>query len=592
MTAMMVLTVLVVQVLAVAAAAPWAGVRTGDLIFVQPKRSAQSSLDAAILATGTATVQWLRANGVAVPPPAQVVDHVGIALVDAAGNLSIVQAVPPSVVVTPAAFFWAEAREVGATLYHGVVGGEAGSLAVRTAAARAAAGEAGKPYATDFGPPPRQFYCSSLVEFAFQAATGRGRVFVDRPFPLIFVPLPFWRRYYAAMNLSLPVGVDGSNPTLLLHSGVVTFVQVPTSSASGLPAGSRSERNHEQPAASMAAASMAAAAAAPEVTAGKVLLAVGKLADPGGGGVVLAIDPRAIGTDGTLAVKRLATTSLPPDTGTGTGFDRRDGTLYYEGWDDAAGRNAFVAVHTASGSSEATPRRDNVFDFEVDATSNLLGLSATAGNLTVGSVDRTTGAFTSMAVVDVPAHTELLMGSAFVPVPGGGAGGTFVFLAVLPDTGECVIVSAPLGRAAGRTAVSPPVQGLAGPAALFSVALLPPAANGGGGGGAVSTVVGIGQAETDPASYAVLQLDRATAAHVRPPRPLTPGPPKGASIVPVYALDTDARVLHQLFELACAAPPCPVCVLSVEVGTGRHGRCAPLPRDYLYLAMHGTAVAL
>ena len=80
-------------------------------------------------------------------------------------------------------------------------------------------------YASDFSPPPTGFYCSSLVTYAYRRALGRphDNVFLDRPFPLIFVPLAFWESWYKALvpPQHVPVNVTGSNPTELLHSPAV-----------------------------------------------------------------------------------------------------------------------------------------------------------------------------------------------------------------------------------------------------------------------------------------------------------------------------------------------------------------------------------
>ena len=54
-------------------------------------------------------------------------------------------------------------------------------------------------------------------------ATKQPHVFLHQRFTLLFVPQAYWKRYYAAMNATLPVNVTGSNPTLLLHSGPVHF---------------------------------------------------------------------------------------------------------------------------------------------------------------------------------------------------------------------------------------------------------------------------------------------------------------------------------------------------------------------------------
>jgi len=196
---------------------------TGELIFVRPRFDPSAALDNAILATGAATIDWLRTRGVAVPSNETVV-HVALAVHDAASDeLSFVEATPPAVRLTRAAAFFA-AWGNGSAFYHGrlrdprvrALGVRAADLALR---------QLGRPYADDFQPPPRRFYCSSLVDYAYWRAAAE-HVFVDEPFPLIFEPPDFWEEYYRAQNLTLPVNATGSNPTLLLHSEHVEFGQV------------------------------------------------------------------------------------------------------------------------------------------------------------------------------------------------------------------------------------------------------------------------------------------------------------------------------------------------------------------------------
>jgi len=90
-----------------------------------------------------------------------------------------------------------------------------------------ALGEVGTPYAQEFESPPAEFYCSSLVDWAFRQAAEGVDVFVPPPlhFTLLFEPRVFWQTYYARRNLTLPVNVSGSNPTLLLQSSAVTFAE-------------------------------------------------------------------------------------------------------------------------------------------------------------------------------------------------------------------------------------------------------------------------------------------------------------------------------------------------------------------------------
>ena len=104
---------------------------------------------------------------------------------------------------------------VGTTWQRGVLKNANETILAR--ATMIAASQVGKPYATFFNPPSSgSFYCSSLVEFAYQEALRTPHVFVDERFTLIFEPRSFWTQYYKPMPL--PVNASGSNPTLLLHS--------------------------------------------------------------------------------------------------------------------------------------------------------------------------------------------------------------------------------------------------------------------------------------------------------------------------------------------------------------------------------------
>ena len=208
---------------------------TGDLIFVRPHFDA-SPVDRAILDVGAATIRWLRAHGAQVHGNETSV-HVALAWRNesAGGLLSFVEAVPPAVRLTRAEDFWR--GWPAATFYRAQLKDPAVRWA-GPAAARMALSKLGTPYSDAFAPPPKEFYCSSLVEWAYQQAVRAPHVFVDEPFPLIFVPRPFWVRYYASLNLTLPpANTTGSNPTLLLHSPHVAYARLPGdgSQATGAP---------------------------------------------------------------------------------------------------------------------------------------------------------------------------------------------------------------------------------------------------------------------------------------------------------------------------------------------------------------------
>jgi uncharacterized membrane protein YgcG len=201
--------------------------RTGDLVFVRPTLDAHhSSLDAGILATGAATIEWLRAQGVPVPGN-ETATHVALAHVNSStGCLSFVQALPPVVIETPALEFWHSTLPSTTTFYRAWFRDGALQSQLADAALAAATSQLGKPYAHDFEPPPSEFYCSSLVMWSFRTAASGRRVFFPPSLPeftLLFEPPSFWKQYYKELGIPLPVNVTGSNPTLLLHSPALSF---------------------------------------------------------------------------------------------------------------------------------------------------------------------------------------------------------------------------------------------------------------------------------------------------------------------------------------------------------------------------------
>ena len=200
-------------------------VRPGDLIFVRPSFNASSPLDSAILAVGNATIYWLRKRGILVPTNETSV-HVAIVLHD---NLTLIEATPPAVRRTSWKTFVSDWP--GATFYHAALSEPLRQYGRR--AAQLALTQLGVPYSSDFSPPPRKFYCSSLVDWAYTRASANPHALVPRtpdPFRLIFVPHDFWDAYYKSLNLTLPpANTTGTNPTLLLHSPHVKFAKMPPS---------------------------------------------------------------------------------------------------------------------------------------------------------------------------------------------------------------------------------------------------------------------------------------------------------------------------------------------------------------------------
>lgn len=253
--------------------------------------------DNAIAATGAATIAWMAAHNLHPKGQNETAVHTAIACTDCTatpGELAFIEAIPDAgVIITPATTFFH--REPPSTaFYKGVVaippaasalrvpheghegsktqhggssrsntagGADVGKAAqaaasvlqptqVYAAAVRAARSVVGSSYASEFEPPSAgKYYCSSLVEWAFARAlaeagqpSSMNSLFTQNvTFRMLFVPMQFWKKYYASVNLSVPVNATGSNPTLLLHSPAVTFSPVaappsPAAAAAAPPA--------------------------------------------------------------------------------------------------------------------------------------------------------------------------------------------------------------------------------------------------------------------------------------------------------------------------------------------------------------------
>jgi hypothetical protein len=203
-------------------------IETGDMIFVRPDLSPFSAFDDAILATGAATIEWMRESGDYPHLTTEVASHVAIAWRDHHhnGELSFVQALPGyGVILTSSDDFFHSSLPETTTYYHAqAIDPEVRKR--RSAAASAALTQVGKPYADNFEAPPDYFYCSSLVDWSYQVALNTTEVLCPSDFVLLFFPQLYWQQYYASIHQELPVNTTGSNPTLLLHSEKMTFVEL------------------------------------------------------------------------------------------------------------------------------------------------------------------------------------------------------------------------------------------------------------------------------------------------------------------------------------------------------------------------------
>ena len=253
----------------------------GDLAFVGNAAKQTDPFDLAIAASGAATIQWMKQHGMP-PSGKQVTIHVAMATQTSDGGLAFVEAIPEAgVVITPANDFF-HREPPGTMFYKGGVqvaadsAGRAGRAApaaggfeeasrsydgrgvaratapragkvtgatlhaagisttltlappppptVHAKAVAAARSKVGSAYADEFQTPSSgRFYCSSLIEWAYAKAAGRERFFINQTFTMLFIPIAFWQQYYAEANLTIPINATGSNPTLLLHSPLVRF---------------------------------------------------------------------------------------------------------------------------------------------------------------------------------------------------------------------------------------------------------------------------------------------------------------------------------------------------------------------------------
>eukprot|EP00939_MAST-03C_sp_MAST-3C-sp1_P002377 g2377.t1 len=176
-----------------------------------------------------ATIEWMEGRGVE-PPTWRVLTAIHVAIAfrndSLAKNESLffVEATPEKgVTLTPDEDFRKSYPE-DTNLYHGRL--EDANAQMGKKAADVAREQIGKPYANEFQHPPDSFYCSSLVTYAYEKASGLANVFeIPGTFDLIFVPRSYWEAYYARLNETLPPpNTTGSNPTLLLMSPAVRLL--------------------------------------------------------------------------------------------------------------------------------------------------------------------------------------------------------------------------------------------------------------------------------------------------------------------------------------------------------------------------------
>lgn len=184
--------------------------RTGDLLFQQTR--SEEMADAIVAATGhDGAVNFT---------------HVGI--VERRGDsLYVVEAIGEEVTATPlAAFMERTAERNGRPLVAVGRVREADSTVVARALQRAHA-RMGLPYDDDFLPDNGKLYCSELVWECFLAADDSTHLFRSRPmtFRAADGSMPdYWTRHFAALGMSVPEGLPGTNPNDMADDPAVRIV--------------------------------------------------------------------------------------------------------------------------------------------------------------------------------------------------------------------------------------------------------------------------------------------------------------------------------------------------------------------------------
>mmetsp|Transcript_11258 Transcript_11258/g.30642 ORF Transcript_11258/g.30642 Transcript_11258/m.30642 type:complete len:262 (-) Transcript_11258:133-918(-) len=200
----------------------------GDLLFVSEPLNLKLPLDKAIQSVGYKTIDWLVQRGREVASK-DTAEHVAMVVSDSTGHAtSVVEAVRIAGTRTlPLDAFFKEFMP-GTKFFHGAMQDITRDQA-RSAVAFAMR-RAGAPYADDFAPPDpmcttpwtQNYYCSSLIDYAYRDALNEELVFTKEPFPLIWDPPEFWDKFYKKLGMERCTGV-GSNPTLLMHSPRVEY---------------------------------------------------------------------------------------------------------------------------------------------------------------------------------------------------------------------------------------------------------------------------------------------------------------------------------------------------------------------------------
>ncbi len=165
--------------------------------------------------------------------------HVGIAVVDSAGNVQVLEAVSRGVVLNSLEKFFA--RSADSTGKPKVIVGrvKAQFKGLGNDAVKRAMSYIGKQYDTVFDMANDTYYCSELVQISYKDSAG---VPLFGLYPMTFndpatkTVVPAWKEYYDKMQLAVPEGAAGLSPGSISLSNNIEIVHI-----YGMPQGMKVE---------------------------------------------------------------------------------------------------------------------------------------------------------------------------------------------------------------------------------------------------------------------------------------------------------------------------------------------------------------
>lgn len=193
-----------------------AALQPGDLLFMDEPWDPTLQLDCATRTVGSRTIKWLERHGANVLSKDTAI-HVAL-VKEVSPEPTLIDVVRGAGVRQIPLVKFMSACKLGTRIYHGRMQNITEAQAM--SAVEFASRKIGLPYAYDYSPPTssdEEYYCSSLIDYAYRHALDTDLVFTPVPFRLIFEPRDFWKSYYKEREKLVPTWF-GSNPTLLLHS--------------------------------------------------------------------------------------------------------------------------------------------------------------------------------------------------------------------------------------------------------------------------------------------------------------------------------------------------------------------------------------